>query len=323
MALGIGSAVGVREGGYVAGGGLAGAEGVGEVEGSLALAGGVVEDGAEEGTLLEGVEGGGRGVYADDRHELAALEVAGGLEGLDGAEGHVVVVGEHDLDLALIGGEPGGHLLLGLRAVPHGGVLGKLLSLDPGGLDGLDRELGAVLGVGVGGVADQHDVLEHAVLIEVGLGVGLPVVGDDLAFHGAGLLGFGADVVGLVVLGHVGGGGLAVEEDEGKLLLGGLADEDGDDGGINGVDREGGDALADELVDLIVFLGLVVLAVLYGNVDLVLGRGLDPVADIGHEGVVELVDANADAGLAGLLGRAGGEREHDGEREEQDKSLLH
>jgi hypothetical protein len=132
----------------------------------------------------------------------------------------------------------------------------------------------------------------------------LPVVDDELALKSARLLGLGADVINSIPLGHVGRGGLAVEEDDRDVLGLDLVDDDRHRRPIDRVDGQRGVALDEELVDLIVLRRLLVLAVDDVEVGLVLGARFDGAADVRHERVVEFVDHDRDLRLAGGGGRA-------------------
>ena len=307
------------------GGVLAHGERVGEVEGGLALVLRVVEDGAQKSALLEGLEGRSGGVDADDREVLVAGEVAFLAEGFDGAEGHVVVVAEHDFDLVAELGVERLHLLDGLRAIPVGGVFGELVDGDAGGGDRLDGELGAELGVLVSRLALEHDVLDLAVAVLVGLGIGLPVIDDDLALHGTGLLGLGADVVDLVPLAHILGQRLAVEEDDRGLAGHGLVDDGRGGRAVDGVDGDDLHLLGEERVHLIVLGGLGVLGIDHLHDGLVRGVRLDGVAHVGHEGIVELIDRDADLRLAAAGGAAAGHEQggHDRDGCHESDSFIH
>ena len=97
-----------------------------------------------------------------------------GIEGGDDAAGHAVVLGEHGVDLVVLGREDLLHRGLGDRRVPVVGV-GLADDLDGARRDGLtDDRLVAVaqeVGVGVGGVAlDDHvPALWHDVEDRLGL----------------------------------------------------------------------------------------------------------------------------------------------------------
>src|SRR5699024_10153135 len=136
--------------------------------------------------------GGGGGRHRADVDGEAAV---GLLEVLLGAQGDVVVVAVHDLDLLAVLGQGVGHVLLGQGLVPVVQVLVQAVDGLAGILQGHDGVRGALLGVDVLGVALAHDVSNGAVAVDVALGVGLQ---DQLALVGAGLAGVGAHVAALV-----------------------------------------------------------------------------------------------------------------------------
>ena len=118
-------------------------------------------------------------------------------------------------------------------------------------------------------------------------------LGNDLALVGAGLTGVSADVadggivqnalVGLIALVAK---GLAVDEDAGDAGFDDLVDGGVSGGGLNQVQDDGIHALGDEVVDLVVLLGHVVLAVNDGDVilDIV---GLEALEVVEHLVAVE------------------------------------
>ena len=224
------------------------------------------------------------------------------LNGLQSTDSHIIVVAENNFDLIAVLGKVVLADFLALVTVPVTALQVKLLNLNAGIGQSLDGVLGTQLSIDILGVALNHDVGNLAVAVDVALVLG---VEDQLALEGAGLSSVAADVDQLVISGHLIGGGLTVDQDGGNI---GTLDG-GDDlvgsGGHNGVDDQCVNALRDEGVDLLVLLGLVVVAGDNGDlVALALEDFLQRITVGGHEGIVELVNADADLTALSGLGNA-------------------
>ena len=91
--------------------------------------------------------------------------------------------------------------------------------------------------------------------------MGLEVIHEDLAAHGAGLFGFGANIVHGLRLSHIFGRGSRFEEHHGDVLGHCLVQDNAGSGAIHGVNCQRVYALGEEQVNLIVLSRLIVLAV--------------------------------------------------------------
>ena len=162
-------------------------------------------------------------------------------------------------------------------------------------------------------------------------------LGNDLALVGAGLTGVSADIadggvvqdalVGLVALVAE---RLTVDEDAGDAGVNDLVDGGVRGGGLDEVQDDGVHALGDEVVDLVVLLGHVVLAVDDGHVilDVVGLEALEVVEHLvaveGHEVVIKLIDGNTDlVGLGCCVGGSRAQRKNHDQREEQCERFFH
>ena len=263
----------------------------------------VVQNGAGHGALVDHLNALVKSVNADKVDVLADGAARCG-DGGGGAQCHGVVVAEDDLDLIAELGKVVGADLLALRLGPVADLVVEALNLDARILESLDGELGAVLCVDVLGVALDHDVADLAVAVDVAV---VRQLRNDLALIGAGLTGVSADVadggviedalVGLVALVAE---GLTVDEDTGDAGVNDLGDRGVCGGGLHEVQNDSVHALGDEVINLVVLLGHVVLAV--NNSDVVLDsvgvEALEVVKQLvaveSHKVVVELINCDAD-----------------------------
>ena len=93
---------------------------------------------AHELSLLQGLHALGGGV---DPHQLDLPGDPGPLHGVQGSQGHLVVVADHQLDLVGVLLQPLLHEGGGLVSVPVGDAAGELLDGNSPVLQGLDRPL--------------------------------------------------------------------------------------------------------------------------------------------------------------------------------------
>ena len=292
----------------------------GHVDSGVGLAYGVVQDGAGHGAFVDHLNALLECVNTDKVDVLADSAARCG-DGGGGTQCHGVVVAEDDLDLIAELGKVVGADLLALRLGPVADLVVEALDLDTGILESLDGELGAVLRVDVLGIALDHDVADLAVAVDIAV---VRELCNDLALVGTGLTGVSADIadggvvqnalVGLVALVAE---GLAVDEDAGDAGINDLGDRGIGRGGLHEVQNDSIHTLGDEVIDLIVLLGHVVLAVDDGHIvlDLIAVEALEVVEQLvaveGHKVVVELVNCDADfIGFgfrgSGSLSRCGG-----------------
>ena len=286
----------------------------------MGLTHGVVQDSAGHGALVDHLNALVKGVNADEVDVLADSAASRG-DGGGGTQCHGVVVAEDHFNGIAELGKVVGADLLALRLSPVADLVVEALDFDTGILESLDGELGAVLRVDVLGVALDHDVADLAVAVDVAV---VRELCNDLALVGAGLTGVSADVadsgvvqnalVGLVALVAE---GLAVDEDAGDAGVHDLGDRGIGRGGLHEVQNDSIHTLGDEVIDLVVLLGHVVLAVDDGHIvlDLIAVEALEVVEQLvaveGHKVVVELVNCDADfIGFgfrgSGSLSRCGG-----------------
>ncbi len=173
-------------------------------------------DGAVELPRRHRLQGRGRGIHPYDEGPA----VPGGVpQGVDGPQGHVVVVGEDHLDSVPELLQPLGHPGGGLGPVPVGGLVGQFLHLHAPVGNGLDGVLRPEEGVLVPRFPLQHHILKDTVPVAVqGLPARPPGVQHQPSLELAALPGVGAHVVDSVppldVLRHW----LAVEEHQGDSL---------------------------------------------------------------------------------------------------------
>ena len=267
----------------------------------------VVQNGTGHGALLDHLLALVQSVNAQQVDVLTDL-AASGLDSSGSAQSHAVVVAEDNLDLIAVLSQSGSHDLLALGLIPVTNVLDQLLDLHAGIGQSLDGVLGTVLRIGVLGVADDHDVGNNAIAVDVAL-VGQSQ--NDLALVGTGLTSVSTDVANGGVVDDAGVGlvavvaqGLTVDQNQRNASGNNLVDDDFGRGGLNQVADDDIHLLSDEGVDLVGLLAHVVLAVDHG--DFVLNgvglQGLEVVLDLlavqGHEVVVVLIDGDAD--LVGL-----------------------
>ncbi len=223
---------------------------------------------------------------------LVSGEVTIGLECFNGTEGHVVVVAEHNFNLIAIRSKEGFHLVEGLGAIPIGGVFGELVYFDTGISYSLDGILCAEFGILVSRLSLEHDVLHLAIFVLVRFRMCFPILNDNLALHGARLLGLCADIVYFIPSLHIFRKWLAVEEHNRGVLCFCLFDNRGRCGSVHRVDCKSLHFLGKESIHLLVLGGLRVLAVDDLDIGLVFGIVADSITYVGHKGVIKFVNCD-------------------------------
>ena len=314
----------------------------------------VVQNGTGHGALLNHLLAFRQSVNAQQVDVLTDL-TASGFDSGGSAQSHAVVVAEDDLNVIAVLCQSSGHDFLALGLIPVTNVLNQLLDLHAGVGQSLDGVLSTVLRIGVLGVANDHDVGNNAVAIDVALVVQSQ---NDLALVGAGLTGVSAHVADSGVVDDAGVGLIAVVAqrltvDQNQRNAGShdLVDDDFGRGGLNQVADDDIHALGDEGVNLVGLLAHVVLTVDHGDIVLHsvglqgLEVSLDLLAVQGHEVIVVLVDGNTNIvgldirarlssgslrlggssslGLSGLGAATGYQGQGHGQNQQQGNELFH
>ena len=99
--------------------------------------------------------------------DVCANLAACGLDGLQSAKCHSVVVAEYNFDVVAVLGQGVSYELSALNLIPHTNLLIKLVNFEACVCQSLDGELCTILSVNVLGIALDHDVVDLAVLVEV------------------------------------------------------------------------------------------------------------------------------------------------------------
>ncbi|ENN84208.1 hypothetical protein RHSP_77195 [Rhizobium freirei PRF 81] len=253
------------------------------IDRALALTGSILEHGDLQ---VAGLHGGKRVLRRIDAGDDDLVHwLARSLQRLDGADRHFVVVGDDRVEFETAG-EPVGHQVGALGTLPVCSLLlNDLDALAAIGSQNVMNVLRTHAGCLVGQFAHHDD----------GLALAAEDSANFLGFQRAGFLLVGCDE-GLLVRKAVDVGRLAVDVDERDLGVGSQLGDGSRCVGIDRVDDDGIDLTGDEVLDLALLLGNVVLSVfdLQRHAAHALCIVLHAVAQNGQEVVVEQRHGYAD-----------------------------
>ena len=292
---------------------LAGGQVLSHVDDDLSLAIGRGQNGASHVVILDHFPNIGDTVDAVHNRTVSVVKCTGGLQGLNSAHSHGVVVAQDGFDLITELNVPGVHDVLALVRAPVAVLDVQLLGLHGAVSSPALKQLvdgsGTVNSVLLCNVALQQHVLQHAVAVLIQLGgISGPSVVDHLCLHSARVRPVQTNVVGLLVVVQDAADqvGSAVRVDDGDVILAAEVVDGLACAGVNGVDddhiiaalgQRGGDGVG--------LGGLVALAVEGINNDVVLcAIVLKTFTDVGGKGVGVLIHKESDLQLLALGGSA-------------------
>ncbi len=195
--------------------------------------------------------------------DICANCAACGLDGLQSAKCHSVVVAENNFDVVAVLGKGVSYKLSALNLIPHTNLIIQAVNFETSVCQSLNGELCTISCVDVLGVAFDHDVVDLAVLVEVNSVKAK--VSDDLALESTGLTcvtAYIADIPIVVcpslLLISI---GLTVDVNQRDAGCYDLIGNCSCGRGVNQVDDQNVNAVSDEVVDLAGLCSLVICAV--------------------------------------------------------------
>ena len=288
---------------------LAGGQVLSHVDDDLSLAIGRGQNGASHVVILDHFPNIGDTVDAVHNRTVAVVKRTGGLQGLNSAHSHGIVVAQDSFDLITELNVPGVHDVLALVRAPVAVLDVQLLGLHSAVSSPALKQLvdgrGTVDSVLLCNVALQQHVLQHAVAVLIQLGgISGPSIVDHLGLHSTGVRPVQANVVSLLVVVQDAADqvGCAVRVDDWDIILATEIVDRLACTGVNGVDddqiiaalgQRGGDGVR--------LGGLVALAVEGVDYDVILcAVVLKTFTDVGGKGVGVLIHKESDLQLLAL-----------------------